>query len=276
MSLLSVPYRIKVTALKKDNLLTYNRSLYHRQEMLFSQKALELQTPNQSLTLQSQQVVSLPANIRVNFKTDKIDKDQEHLGFLLAIGDPYLEAVSDSFIATPEINQLFAKMQILSVDRHDWKYLNQVLTEMNQTQSYAKTQLQQKRLFALTCQLLVDCCHLFEQKHLHPHIRDQRYELATAIAQFIDSHLAEDLPLSLISKRFAYSSSTLNRLFEEFYHSTLHQYIINKRLDRAQELISQGESIQNTWQKVGFNDYSSFYRAFKKHYHYPPHDLRKH
>lgn len=51
---------------------------------------------------------------------------------------------------------------------------------------------------------------------------------------------------------------------------TLHNYIIQKRLFMAQELIKSGEPVTKVSSICGFNDYSSFLRSFKKLFHKSP------
>ena len=47
---------------------------------------------------------------------------------------------------------------------------------------------------------------------------------------------------------------------------TVHQYITNKRFTYANELIKNGTNITEAAHNAGFNNYSSFYRAYKKQF----------
>ena len=56
---------------------------------------------------------------------------------------------------------------------------------------------------------------------------------------------------------------------------TLHNYINNKRLIKANELIRNGISMSEAAQQCGFNDYSSFVRAFKRQFGLSPKNYLK-
>ena len=56
------------------------------------------------------------------------------------------------------------------------------------------------------------------------------------------------------------------RKFKEDTKMTLHNYILQKRLLYARDLIQNETPITKASIECGFNDYSSFLRAFKKHF----------
>ena len=62
------------------------------------------------------------------------------------------------------------------------------------------------------------------------------------------------------------SPSTLSHKFSKELKISVYQYITKKRLSVAHKLIKQGESLKNAALSSGFNDYSCFYRLYKKYY----------
>ena len=60
------------------------------------------------------------------------------------------------------------------------------------------------------------------------------------------------------------------RKFKDNTGMTLHNYILQKRLLYARDLIQKGTPIIKASMDCGFNDYSSFLRAFKKHFNCSP------
>lgn len=60
------------------------------------------------------------------------------------------------------------------------------------------------------------------------------------------------------------------RKFKEDTKMTLHNYIFQKRLLYARDLIQNGTPITKASIECGFNDYSSFLRAFRKHFKCSP------
>lgn len=83
------------------------------------------------------------------------------------------------------------------------------------------------------------------------------------VIQYIHTHYQESIKLSDLTKRFNFSESYFIRKFKKHYNCSPHQYIINYRLDKVYELISQGETVQSAAISCGFNSTSSFYYASK-------------
>lgn len=86
------------------------------------------------------------------------------------------------------------------------------------------------------------------------------------IVQYINDHIREPLGLEDICKQFFVSKAQLCRLFRKTTATTVWQYITVKRLVLARQLLEQGESPTKLYTQCGFNDYSTFYRAYVKHY----------
>ena len=76
----------------------------------------------------------------------------------------------------------------------------------------------------------------------------------------------ENLSVESIAKRLYISSSTLSHKFKKELRISVYQYITKKRLSAAHDLIRGGETLTNAALKSGFNDYSCFYRLYKKYY----------
>lgn len=83
------------------------------------------------------------------------------------------------------------------------------------------------------------------------------------IIDFLNEHMYEPLSLESICDRFYISKSHLNRKFKLMTGSTVWEYITAKRLLSAKELLQLGEPPTKVFSKCGFNDYSSFFRAYK-------------
>ena len=90
------------------------------------------------------------------------------------------------------------------------------------------------------------------------------------ITHYIDRHLTDTLNLDIICNRFFISKSQLIRIFKKNLGITVGEYINTKRLSLAQKRISSGEAPTSVYSKCGFNDYSTFFRAYKKKYGYGP------
>ncbi len=90
------------------------------------------------------------------------------------------------------------------------------------------------------------------------------------ILKYINNNLSQNLSIELICKEFFISKYYLMHKFKSETGYTLHNYIIQKRLFMAQELIKYGEPVTKVSSLCGFKDYSSFLRSFKKLFHKSP------
>ncbi len=86
----------------------------------------------------------------------------------------------------------------------------------------------------------------------------------TAIIRYINQNIREELSLSQLCDHFYLSKAHLNRVFKRATGSTVWNYIVSKRLMLAHEMLILGETPTEVFSKCGFNDYTTFYRAYKK------------
>lgn len=94
--------------------------------------------------------------------------------------------------------------------------------------------------------------------------------LGNRIIRYVNRHIAEEISLGHLCSKFFISESQLGRLFKKATGSTVWNYITAKRLVNARSRILAGERPSEVYLKCGFNDYSVFYRAYKKKYGEPP------
>ena len=90
------------------------------------------------------------------------------------------------------------------------------------------------------------------------------------ILQYIAAHLAEDLSVDGLAGRFYLSRYYLMHRFKAVTGYSLHQYITQKRLLLAGELLRGGTPVMKAAELAGFRDYSTFLRAFQSTFHVSP------
>jgi two-component system response regulator YesN len=82
--------------------------------------------------------------------------------------------------------------------------------------------------------------------------------------------------LDTVAQRFFVSKEHLSRAFKSQSGENLSDYISRKRMEKAKELIVEGElAIKHVAKLTGYEDVAYFYRVFKKHFGQTPGDLRK-
>jgi AraC-like DNA-binding protein len=88
---------------------------------------------------------------------------------------------------------------------------------------------------------------------------------------FIDT--CYDLPLDLerISSEASFSRYHFIRLFRRVYEQTPHQYLIQKRIEKAKDLLSSSElTVTEVCFAVGFQSLGSFSALFHRSVGHPP------
>ena len=94
------------------------------------------------------------------------------------------------------------------------------------------------------------------------------------VLRYIGEHLEEDLSVDALANRFYLSRYYLMHRFKAVTGYTLHQYINQKRLLRAGELIRAGVPVMKAAEQAGFAEYSTFLRAFQNTFHMSPREFR--
>ncbi|MCS7460710.1 AraC family transcriptional regulator [Paenibacillus doosanensis] len=100
-------------------------------------------------------------------------------------------------------------------------------------------------------------------------------EKLAPVLDYIDHHLDHDLSLEALEQQFFMNRYYLSRLFRQSTGSTIHEYILLKRIARAKKLLFEGHNVTDACQLSGFNDYSNFIRMFKRFVGVPPGQYRK-
>lgn len=91
--------------------------------------------------------------------------------------------------------------------------------------------------------------------------RDERIRL---LIQYIDRHLTEELTVEELGAQVYLSKFHLMRLFKAETGQSVHDYISQRRLLMARELIRQGENVTDVCFRVGYRSYSAFFRGYSK------------
>lgn len=93
--------------------------------------------------------------------------------------------------------------------------------------------------------------------------------------QYINKHFDKELNLDLLSNVRCTSKFHLLRLFKKYYGQTPKQYLTEKRIEQAKELLGKGTNITDTCFEVGFESPSSFSTLFKSRVGMTPTEFRK-
>ena len=99
-----------------------------------------------------------------------------------------------------------------------------------------------------------------------PSYEQSRETLEAAVIRLINDNYHQELSLQELSDRFFISRAQLCRRFQKATGTSIGRYITIKRLNAARKLLLQGRKASDACAMCGFKDYTTFYRAYVRHF----------
>ena len=103
----------------------------------------------------------------------------------------------------------------------------------------------------------------------------ERKNLLEQITAFVDANLEKKITLQMIANRFSVSVSTVTQLFQKKSDTTFHAFLTSRRMERAVVMILRGEPLESVGKQLGYQDHSTFYRAFRNTFGLSPREYKK-
>jgi AraC-like DNA-binding protein len=111
-------------------------------------------------------------------------------------------------------------------------------------------------------------------EQIKPQAKSNRADIQQRLCRarkFIDDYYDLPLPLAEISKQAYLSRYHFLRLFRDTFNTTPHQYLIQRRIERAKQLLSCAElSVTEVCFEVGFQSLGSFSTLFRQRVGHSP------
>jgi AraC-like DNA-binding protein len=123
---------------------------------------------------------------------------------------------------------------------------------------------------AYITELMVNINNLAFNENTDLSIEMKKSNLIDGIIEYINERIEEDITIDEIADHFYLSKFHLSREFKKYTGTTIHRYIVQKKLIQAKELILKENPINEVYKQCGFGDYSNFFRAFKNEYGITP------
>ena len=142
--------------------------------------------------------------------------------------------------------------------------LEQLISESNSQEPY-----QEITAMSYLAQVLVLLNRLALQQHSEEKVTAPDSAVYYVLG-YINEHYNENLTLDELANKFFVSKYHLSREFQRLVGTSVHRYIVQKRLVMAKQMLSTGKPSSEVYQSCGFGDYSNFYRAFKAEYQISP------
>lgn len=105
-------------------------------------------------------------------------------------------------------------------------------------------------------------------------IEVEKPELLDRIMEHVEKNYDTNITIGDVAEAFFVSASTVSHLFKQRMGISFYHYVTQRRLIEAKKLIERDVLLEHVAGQVGFEDYSGFYRAFKKEYGISPRKYR--
>lgn len=188
---------------------------------------------------------------------------------VLWINKSFLKELST---AETDLSFCFESLEKKNVLRTDIETEQNIKTQLNKLLSLEKYKGVGKDILykAYMVELMVHLNNLLLNDKLHSNIEIKKSNLIDGIIEYINTHIDEEITIDEIAEKFYLSKYHLSREFKKQTGTTIHRYIVKKKLIEAKELILLENPINSVYRQCGFGDYSNFFRAFKNEYGVTP------
>lgn len=117
---------------------------------------------------------------------------------------------------------------------------------------------------SLMIQMLYDCIKSTEKP------TSAVGEQMKRIIEYIDANITKNITLEDLADCISVSKSSISHIFKDNMQVSPKQYILQKRLALANSLIRSGIPPTTVAIQVGYDNYSNFYRMYKKYFEESP------
>lgn len=159
-------------------------------------------------------------------------------------------------VPTGKSHDLLYHMEKLEKTAHEQEFAHELYTEI---------------LFVEFMILLNRALHAHEMETSHEASYDEKIQI---MLRYIHEHLTEPLSIDELAEKAFLSKYYLMRHFKAETGYSIHQYINSKRLLMARSLLDGPAPITEICYQCGFQDYTTFSRAFQRMFHMSPTDFR--
>lgn len=252
----------------KDRVELHSHTFY---ELLFCRSgSLQYLLGTQRYRLQRGDIVYIPPG--TSHRPLLLDKLVEpYTRYLLWASPALAEMLHGAF---PQEELLPAEAFLLRTAATHWQEELGGLFRTGVQENYTRAPGWEAAVLGNTIRLLVQMARARAGEHaLRP--QAERQELLDALLVYIENHLQDRITLAGTARRFLVSESSVNQLFRKRMKVSFYRFVTQRRLIAAKVLLQDGLPAEQISARVGFGDYSSFYRAFKREYGISPAEYRR-
>ncbi|MGZ9586399.1 response regulator transcription factor [Paenibacillus marinisediminis] len=115
-------------------------------------------------------------------------------------------------------------------------------------------------------------------KHIIGFMQNQRRtasnQLVKEILTILDQEMDQDITLHNVADRLYVNSSYLSRLFKQEMGVAFSAYVLERKMERAKEILQEGLKVYDAARLVGYRDVSYFTKVFRKYWGVNPGEVK--
>ena len=190
----------------------------------------------------------------------RTNSGEAYQGCLLWVSRAFVEQLQQAFPYFREFHTLPGIQ--LRTGGTVWDFLEDLFRTAI-TESELRTPGWEAILTGLAIQILTHISRAVEDSAV-PSATSKNPDTLDQILAYVETNLSKKITIEDIVNRFWISSGTIAHLFKNRLGISFYKYVTQRRLTTAKNLIREGMPMEKIAAKVGFGDYSAFYRAFKQ------------
>lgn len=171
----------------------------------------------------------------------------------------YVIYFSDTLLLTDTMKNLFCKPIVFNIGK-DLQFLRffklmDLYHEKYETKDFVSV------MECLVREILMYCCYASQVSSV---VIRENNSMIQRILDYIDEHLEEKLDVGILAEHLNVSCSHIQNTFSQNMQIGLKQYMNQKKIFAVHRELLNGASPTDLQEKYHFNDYSTFYRLYKK------------
>lgn len=115
------------------------------------------------------------------------------------------------------------------------------------------------------CKVIELMHSVIQANHTQPTVLNTQSPLIKKVVQYLENHMTTPFDIQQIANHFNISQSHLSHVFKKHTGISLWNYVILQRINLFNRLISEGITAEEACYQAGFQNYSNFFRLYKRH-----------
>ncbi len=213
---------------------------------------------NENYTLQKGDVLIIPPG---KLHRPVIESNLSYERYVLWIYQPFINSKAEFRALIKELNHMIVLKKMLLVSFQGEQFIEATVLFDNLLRKFYSND--DFALYTAQSCIVLIVSELLRELRLSEIRREEDADVIQQIIAYINVNVAHAPSLDELSEKFYLSKYYLSHKFKERTKTTLHRYILLKKINLAKQLLEK-KSPKDVCDLCGFSTYSNFYKEFKR------------